>query len=50
MQDNDAKAKQTLFYNRMGAPTRPVRSLDDLLTFMAGSKTYDDLSDFASYK
>ena len=47
--DNDAKARQTLFYNRMGAPTRPHRNLEDILIFLAGSKTFDDLSDFASF-
>jgi hypothetical protein len=47
--ENDAKARATLFYNRMGAPTRPHRSLEDLITFLAGSKTFDDLAEFTSY-
>jgi hypothetical protein len=45
----DNKAKEVLFYNKFGAPTRPLRSLDDLMTFLAGSKTFDDLADFLSY-
>jgi hypothetical protein len=48
--ENDIKARQTLFYNRMGAPTRPHRSLEEILIFLAGSKTFDDLSDFASFE
>jgi hypothetical protein len=49
-EENDIKARQTLFYNRMGAPTRPHRSLEEILIFLAGSKTFDDLSDFASFE
>mgnify|MGYP006976765947 FL=1 len=47
--ERDNIAKQTLFFNKFGAPTRPLRSLDDLITFLAGSWTYDQLADFVSY-
>lgn len=45
----DEEAKGKLFYNRFGAPSRPHRNLDDLLTFLAGSATLDQLADFVSY-
>lgn len=47
--ERDAAAKEILFYNKFGAPTRPLRSLDDLITFLAGSATFDQLADFISY-
>ena len=34
---------------RYGAPTRPLRSLDDLIAFLGGSETYAELADFTSY-
>lgn len=34
----------------MGAPTRPHRSLEEILLFLAGSETFEDLSNFASFK
>jgi len=45
----DEEAKQKLFFNRFGAPSRPHRNLDDLLIFLAGSATLDQLADFVSY-
>ena len=45
----DARAREMLFYNRFGAPTRPTRSMDEMMAFLAGSKTFDDLADFLSY-
>lgn len=45
----DNKAREILFYNKFGAPTRPLRSLDDVMAFLGGSKTFDDLADFLSY-
>lgn len=45
----DQKAREVLYYNKFGAPTRPLKSLDDLMTFLAGSQTFDDLADFLSY-
>jgi hypothetical protein len=47
--ENDAEASKILFYNRFGAPSRPLRSLEDLITFLSGSSTYDQLADFASF-
>ncbi|KAL4431891.1 hypothetical protein ABPG74_012703 [Tetrahymena malaccensis] len=47
--DNDLAAEKVLFKNRVGAPTRPLRSLDDMMTFLSGSATYDQLADYASY-
>eukprot|EP01017_Pseudomicrothorax_dubius_P008620 TRINITY_DN12853_c0_g1_i3.p1 TRINITY_DN12853_c0_g1~~TRINITY_DN12853_c0_g1_i3.p1 ORF type:complete len:179 (-),score=58.72 TRINITY_DN12853_c0_g1_i3:119-655(-) len=49
LEEKDRIAKETLFFNRFGAPTRPHKSLDDLLVFLAGSWTYDQLADFISY-
>lgn len=46
---NDEAAAKVLFYNRFGAPSRPLRSLDDMMNFLGGSATYDQLADFASY-
>lgn len=45
----DAEAEAVLFKNRLGAPTRPHKNLDDLLKFLSGSKTYEQLADFISY-
>ena len=41
-----------IFYDdfRFGAPTRPLRSLEDMIAFLGGSETYDDLADFTSYQ
>ena len=38
---NDAEAAKKLFYNRFGAPSRPLKSLEDMMTFLGGSATYD---------
>lgn len=46
---NDEAAAKVLFYNRFGAPSRPLRSLEDMMAFLSGSATYDQLADFASY-
>lgn len=34
----------------MGAPTRPHRSLEDLLVFLAGSQTFTDLAESVSFE
>jgi len=47
--EKDAEAKKVLFFNKFGAPTRPVKTLDDMIAFLAGSWTYDQLADFVSY-
>lgn len=49
LEERDNVAKQTLFFNKFGAPTRPIKSLDDMMVFLAGSWTYDQLADFISY-
>ena len=36
LQELDAKAKQVLFYNRFKSPTRPHRSLEDIIAFLTG--------------
>ena len=38
-----------LIKKRFGAPSRPLRSLDDMIAFLGGSETYNDLADFTSY-
>jgi len=38
---NDEEAAKKLFYNRFGAPSRPLKSLEDMMTFLSGSATYD---------
>ena len=45
----DAEAREILFYNRFGAPSRPMRSMDEMMKFLSGNETYDDLLDFVSY-
>jgi len=49
LEEKDAYARTVLFYNKFGAPTRPLRSLDDMIAFLGGSKTIDELADFVSY-
>ncbi len=49
LQEIDQKARDTLLYNKFGAPTRPHRNMDDMMNFLSGSETYDDLFDFVSY-
>ena len=34
---------------RFGAPSRPLRSLEDVIAFLGGSDTYSELADFNSY-
>ena len=36
-------------YKRFGAPSRPLRSLEDMIAFLGGSDTYSELADFNSY-
>jgi hypothetical protein len=45
----DAKAKEVLFYNNFGAPTRPHRNMDEMMAFLSGSETYDSLFEFIGY-
>ena len=45
----DAKAKEVLFYNNFGAPTRPHRNMDEMMAFLNGSETYDSLFEFIGY-
>mmetsp|Transcript_49365 Transcript_49365/g.56864 ORF Transcript_49365/g.56864 Transcript_49365/m.56864 type:complete len:180 (-) Transcript_49365:206-745(-) len=49
LEERDAEAKKKLFFNKFGAPTRPVRTLDDMIIFLAGSWSFDQLADFISY-
>ena len=37
LKEMDRKAKESLFYNRVGAPSRPLRSLEDMIAFLSGS-------------
>ncbi len=39
--EKDKEAFDRVFVNKFGGLTRPHRSLEDLLAFMAGSKTYE---------
>ena len=45
----DQKAREVLFYNKFGAPTRPHRNMDEMMAFLSGSETYDNLFEFLSY-
>ena len=47
--DSDKLAAETLFLNKMKSPTRPLRTFEELLLFLAGSEIMDDLTDFISY-
>ena len=47
--EKDKYARTVLFYNKFGSPTRPLRSLDDMIAFLGGSATIDELADFISY-
>lgn len=49
LEEKDRIAKEKLFFNRVGAPTRPLRSMDDMITFLSGSWTFDQFADFVSY-
>ncbi|EGR30462.1 hypothetical protein IMG5_131360 [Ichthyophthirius multifiliis] len=49
LKQNDEQAVSKLFFNRFGAPSRPLRSLEDMIAFLSGSVTYDQLADFTSY-
>ncbi|CAK60416.1 unnamed protein product (macronuclear) [Paramecium tetraurelia] len=46
----DAEADKILFKNRLEAYSRPHRSLEDLIAFLSGSKTFDQFADFISYE
>ena len=45
----DEFARTVLFYNKFGAPVKPHRSIEDIMAFLGGSETYDNLFDFLSY-
>jgi len=47
--ENDRKARETLFYNNFGAPTKPTRSMDNFMTFIASSQAIDKNSEFLTY-
>ena len=49
LKEKDETARKTLFFNRFGAPTRPLRTMEDMMTFLAGSAIFDQLADFLSY-
>lgn len=38
-----------LFLNRVGAPSRPTRSINDLMTFLASSEAINKAVEFISY-
>jgi len=38
-----------LFLNRVGAPSRPTRSIQDLMTFLASSEAINKAVQFISY-
>jgi hypothetical protein len=38
-----------LFLNRVGAPSRPTRSINDLMTFLASSEAINKAVQFISY-
>lgn len=40
-QEIDRKARDFLYYNKVGAPTRPTRSMDDFLTFMNSNEALE---------
>lgn len=46
----DQKAREIIFYNKFGAPTRPHRNMEQMMAFLSGNETYDDLFDFISYQ
>lgn len=47
--EKDAIAYKTVFFNRFGAPSRPLRTMEDMMVFLAGSAIFDQLADFVSY-
>ncbi len=46
---NDDLAYQKLYLNRVGAPSRPNRSLDDLMIFVASAAAINSAADFITY-
>ena len=49
LDEKDDIARRTVFFNRFGAPTRPLRTMEDMMVFLAGSAIFDQLADFVSY-
>lgn len=47
--ENDRKARETLFYNNLGAPTKPTRSMEEFMTFIASSEAIEKNSEYLSY-
>jgi len=40
----------TLYLNRLGAPSRPNRSLDDLMVFVTSAGAINKAADFITYE
>lgn len=45
----DKKARETLLYNNLGVPTRPTRSMNDFLTFIASTEAINKNFDYITY-
>ena len=48
-QENDQKARETLFYNNMGAPTRPTRRMEEFMTFISSNEAINKNFDYLMY-
>jgi hypothetical protein len=47
---NDKAARDTLWYNRFGIATRPLRSVDNFMTLIGSEKTLNEAFDYTGYE
>lgn len=47
---NDKKAYDELWFNRFGVAARPVRSIDNLMTFIAAESMLDNIFKYIGYE
>lgn len=46
---NDKIARDTLWYNRLGIAVRPLRSVEDFMTFIASEATLNTAFEYIGY-
>lgn len=47
---NDKEARDTLWYNRFNVASRPIRSIQNFMTFIASEKTLNEAFEYIGYK
>lgn len=48
-EENNQKARETLYYNSLGAPTRPTRKMEDFMTFISSNEAINKNFEYLMY-